>query len=69
MKITEDAKLADILEQEGAEKVLEKFNLPCLHCPMARFEIEKLKIGEVCKAYGIDLKCLLMELNKDKTEK
>ena len=68
MEITKDSILADILKKDGAESILEKFSLPCLHCPMARFEIEKLKIGEVCKAYGIDLKNLLAELNKDKTE-
>ena len=64
MKITKDTTLAEILNLPGTEKVLTKYNLPCLSCPMAKFEIENLKIGEVCKMYGIDLEKLLAELNK-----
>jgi hybrid cluster-associated redox disulfide protein len=64
MKITKDTTLAEILNLSGTEKVLAKYNLPCLSCPMAKFEIENLKIGEVCEMYGIDLEKLLTELNK-----
>ena len=64
MKITEDTKLADILKLKGAEEILTKFKLPCLGCPFARFEIEKLKIGDVCRNYDIDIENLLRELNK-----
>jgi len=62
MKITKDTTLAEILNLSGKEKILAKYNLPCLSCPMAKFEIENLKIGEVCKMYGIDLEKLLIEL-------
>ena len=64
MEITEDTTLAEILKYSEAEKILVKYNLPCLSCPFAKFEIENLKIGEVCKTYNIDLKNLLKELNK-----
>lgn len=63
-KITKDTTLAEILDKPEAEKILAKYNLPCLGCPFAKFEIENLKIGEVCKMYNIDLKNLLKELNK-----
>jgi hypothetical protein len=31
---------------------------------MAKFEIENLKLGEVCKMYKIDIENLIKELNK-----
>jgi hybrid cluster-associated redox disulfide protein len=62
-KITKETTLKEILEIEGAEEVLQKYNLPCLFCPMASFEISNLKIGDVCKVYGINEKDLLKDLN------
>jgi len=62
--ITKNTTIFKVLEKKGAEKILTKYNLPCLTCPMARFEIEKLKLGQVCEAYGINIKKLLVELNK-----
>ena len=64
MKITENTTLAEILEKPELVKILVKYNLPCLGCPMAKFEMENLKIGKICKMYGINLKDLLSELNK-----
>lgn len=64
MKINEDTTLAEIMGIDGAEKILAKYDLPCLHCPMAQFEIKKLKLGKVCEMYGLDLKGLLKELNE-----
>ncbi len=65
MKIIEDTILADILKVKGAEEILTNFNVPCLDCPFAKFEIENLKIGEVCEKYGINTNKLLEELNKN----
>jgi len=62
--ITENTILSEVLKQKGAEKILAKHNLPCLTCPMAKFEIEILKLGQVCETYEIDIKKLLKELNK-----
>lgn len=64
MKITGETTLADILKLRGADKILAKFNIPCLGCPFAKFEIEKLKIGDVCRNYDLALENLLKELNK-----
>ena len=63
-KITKDTMLEEILKDPSTAKILTKYNLPCLFCPLAVFEMNMLKIGEVAKAYGINLKKLLMELNK-----
>lgn len=63
-KITEDITLAELLKNPGAGNILAKYNLPCLGCPMAKFEVANLKLGEVCKMYGIDLESLLKELNE-----
>ena len=71
-KFTKETILADIVETPSAEEILAKYNLPCLSCPMARFEMEKLKIGQVCQMYGLDIDNLLKELNEkygDETKK
>jgi hypothetical protein len=62
-KITSKNTLSEILDKKGAEQVLVKYNLPCLSCPMAQLEISSLKIGEVCKMYGLPLKEILKDLN------
>ena len=64
-KISENTILAEILKQAGAEKILKKYNLPCLQCPFAKTEMESLKIGQVCQMYGIDLENLLKDLNSE----
>ncbi|PIO04451.1 hypothetical protein COT48_00405 [Candidatus Woesearchaeota archaeon CG08_land_8_20_14_0_20_47_9] len=62
LKVSKDTTLEEVMKVRGAEAVLSKYKLPCLHCPMARMEMGALKLGEVCKAYGIDLKRVLEEL-------
>lgn len=64
LKITEDTTLAEVLKRPEAEKILAKHNLPCLQCPFAKIEAEKLKIGQVCQMYGIETEKLLKELNE-----
>ena len=61
-KITKVTTLAKILEIMGAEEVLIKHGVPCVTCPYAKMEMDKLKIGEVCKMYGVDLEKLLKDL-------
>lgn len=68
-KITEKTTLAEILERPGSEKILSRYNLPCLHCPMSRFEAGSLKLGEVARMYGLDLKGMLRELNKGEAKR
>ena len=69
MKITKETTLAEILKYPEAEKILLKYNLPCLWCPFAKMEIEKLKIGQVCQTYGIETEKLLKELEKEELKK
>jgi len=64
LKVTNNTTLAEILKIPGAEKILAKYNLPCLNCAFAALESEELKIGKVCEMYEIDLKSLLEDLNK-----
>jgi hybrid cluster-associated redox disulfide protein len=68
-EFTKETILAEILKYPETNKVLSKYKLPCLHCPMAVYETNKLKIGEVVKMYGINLKNLLKELNKNGLKK
>ena len=63
-KITKKTTLAEIMDNPAAIEVLREYNLPCLGCPMAKFEVKYLKIGEVCENYGIDPGKLIEELNK-----
>jgi len=62
-KITKETTLGEILKLPGAEAILTKYNLPCLQCPMAAFEIGGLKLGDVANTYGIEIDSLLKELN------
>jgi len=64
-KITKNTSLAEILKKPGAEKILAKYNLPCLTCPFASLEMEDLKIGKICEMYKIDIDNLLKDLNKE----
>jgi len=67
-KITEDTLLGDIMKRPNAAKTLSKFRLPCVSCPMAALEMGILKIGDVSRMYGVDLKGLLAELNGETPE-
>ena len=62
-KITKNTILSEILADQKMAEVLAKHNLPCLSCPFAKYEMEQLKIGEVCKQYGINTEKLFKELN------
>ena len=62
-KVTSKTTLDKILKIKGAEEILARHGVPCLSCPMASFEIDKLRIGEVCKMYGLNFKKILEELN------
>lgn len=63
-KITKDTVLGKIFEKPDANEILTKHGVPCVTCPMAQMELNTLKIGDVCKKYGIDIKKLLEDLNK-----
>ena len=61
--ITQKTTLEKIIKKKGGARVLAKNGVPCLSCPMAKFEIDKLEIGKVCKMYELNLKKILKELN------
>jgi len=62
-KVTKNTILSDVLSDQKMAEILLKHNLPCLSCPFAKYEMEQLKIGEVCQQYGIDAEKLVGELN------
>jgi len=68
MKITKKTKLSKLIDNEKAQKVLEKYDFPCISCPHARLEMERLELGNVCEMYDIDGAKLIKELN-DKLNK
>jgi len=68
-KFSEESTIEDIMKSKEGIRVLIKYNVPCLGCPLSSFEISKLKLGEVARAYGIDAKSLLKELNKKNVSK
>jgi len=59
----EETTLKEVLEFSGGEEVLLKYKVPCLGCPMAQMEMEELTLKDICAAYRIDLKNLLIDLN------
>jgi len=63
-KIDRNMTLREILEIKGTEKILAKYKVPCLTCPMAKMELTQLKIGQIADMYKLDLKGILKELNK-----
>lgn len=68
-KITKDTTLSEILRNEGSQEILAKHNVPCLGCAFMNLEMDKLTLGDICKAYGIDLEKLLKDLNKPAAKK
>ncbi len=64
-KITENTFLLEIINNKKLQKILAKYQVPCLTCPFAIFEIKNLTLKEVCETYNLDLKNLLKELNKN----
>ncbi len=63
-KITKNSTLADILKIKNAGEILAKHGVPCVSCPFAKMEMEKLEIGDICKMYGLKLESILKDLNK-----
>jgi hypothetical protein len=64
MKFTSKTTLEKIMETKDGEEILHKNGVPCVSCPMAQFELDKLEIGEVCNMYGLNLEKILKDLNK-----
>lgn len=69
MKITKKTKLAKIIDDKKVEKILKKYDFPCISCPFARYEMEKLDLGSICEMYNIDAEGLIKELNEKLNKK
>ena len=69
MKITKKTKLSKIIDEKKFNKILEKYELPCISCPFAKMEMENLDIGTICQMYGIDANALIKELNQKLNKK
>jgi hypothetical protein len=69
MKVTKKTKLSKLIDDKKAQKVLEKYDFPCLSCPHARIEMESLELGSVCEMYDIDSVKLIKELNEKLNKK
>lgn len=63
-KATEKTTLAKLPQDVKTQKILAKHGVPCISCPHVGYEQESLTLGFIAKAYGIDLKKLLKDLNK-----
>ncbi len=63
-KYSEDTKLEEVLKTPETSAIIEKYELPCLHCGMAAYEAEVLTLGMISMTYGIELDGLLKELNE-----
>jgi len=63
-KIDKNTTLEEVLKYTGSDIVLGKYNVPCLTCPFAQMEMSILKMGYICKKYGIDVEKLIKELNQ-----
>ena len=62
--ITEKTTLAKLLQDTKTQKILSKHGVPCISCPHVGYEQDSLTLGFITKAYGINLKKLLKDLNK-----
>ncbi len=69
MKYTKKTTMSEATKNPEAEKVLTKFQIPCLYCAMAKFEMDFLTLSDVCQRYGIDIDELLQKLNSLENEK
>lgn len=63
-QINAESTLGEILKIEGSEEILNKYNVPCLSCPMMSMEMNSLTLGQVAKMYDIDMEGVLEELNR-----
>ncbi len=60
---TEESTLKEVLEFSKGKEVLAKHKVPCLQCPMMQMEAESLTLKNICEAYRVNLKDLLIDLN------
>jgi len=64
MKYTKETVLEEVLKHPKAGEILSKYNVPCLGCPMAAYEMSTLTLEQIGKMYNIEIEKMLKELNK-----
>lgn len=62
-RITAETKMGEVMTDQDRVPILLKYGFPCLGCPHAAAEMDKLTIGDICGFYNLDLDGLLEELN------
>ena len=62
-KITKKSTLKEILSLKNGAQVLADFDVPCMGCAFARFEMDKLTLADICQMYDLDLDGILKKLN------
>lgn len=60
-KYNKDTKLEEVI---NFGETLSQFGVPCITCPFAKQEMDKLSLGDISHMYGVDLDGLLKALNK-----
>lgn len=63
-KFSEENTLGELLKSGISMELLAKYGVPCVTCPMAQFELNRLKLKDIKNFYGIDIEKLLKEINK-----
>ena len=66
--ITEKTKLGEVYKLKNGYDILSKYQVPCVTCPYAKLEMDELNLEQIAEMYGIDLKGLLEDLNKEKNK-
>ncbi len=61
-KITAETILGELILEPKAAKMLTRYQLPCLSCPLAGQEMDRLTLGQVAERYGLPLEKMLKEL-------
>ena len=62
-KVTEQTLLGEVINDERIIPILKKYNFPCVSCPLAQYELEKLKVIDIAKFYGINAEEVIKEIN------
>ena len=62
---TKKSTLKEIIENNKEnEEILHNNGVPCITCPFAKMEMDKLTLEQICNTYELDLEKILKDLNK-----
>lgn len=69
MKYSDKSTLGKVLNHKKGPELLAKYHVPCISCHMAASELDSLTLRDLGRAYGIDIKNLIKDLNGPVSEK